>query len=367
MFLHRSNRSERLVDELAAVVRVAQRDPLEPELIAVQSKGMERWLALELSARLPVWANARYPFPRHLLDLVFDRVLGEQPALHAPFAQPALGWAIAAQLPKLLPQPAFAPAARYLAGDDGNERLLALSTRLARVFDDYGVYRPELLRGWEAGADDGSELEASLWRALVSAHGRAHLSARAERCIAALRSGAIAGPLPERLCLFGISSLPPLYLELLHALAERVQTHLFLLSPSRAFFAELGRREPLAQLDSDSIGSDTASALRGDATFRNAPSADAGHPLIASLGRIGRELQALLEQHAQYRESERDLYVDPGHDGLLHALQSDLLALENRGAPGAEPRLPIAPDDDSIAIHVCHGPMREVEVLHDQL
>ena len=353
MFLHRSNRSERLVDELAEVVRTPLRDPFAPELIAVQSKGMERWLALELSARLPVWANARYPFPRHLLDGVFDAVLGEAPELHAPFTEQALSWSIAALLPELLAAPGFAQVARYLEGDHDGARLLALSARLARVFDDYGVYRPELLRAWAAGAsasglradtDLDAGFEPVLLRALLQRHGAGHLPARAERCVAALRSGRYAPhALPERLCLFGIASLPPLYLEVLHALADHVETHLFVLSPSRAYFVELGRKR------------------------EDAEASDGGHPLITSLGRVGRDLQDLLEQHGQYREQERDLYVDPGRGCLLHALQSDLLALENRGAPGAEPRLPIADGDDSITIQICHGPMREVEVLHDQL
>jgi exodeoxyribonuclease V gamma subunit len=348
MFVHRSNQSERLVDELCAVVRVPQRDPFAPELIAVQSKGMERWLALELSARLPLWANAQYPFPRRLLDQLFDLVLQEDPARRAPFAEHGLLWSIAARLPAHLHEPAFAKVARYLADDRDGALRIALSARIARVLDDYAVYRPELLRGWEQQRDrEDAEFEAVLWRSLVAAHGREHRAARAERCVAALRAGAFQpDALPQRLCLFGISSMPPLQLELLDALAQHVETHLFLLSPSRKFFAELGR------------GSDE-------------PGEDGGHPLLTSFGRLGRELQALLEKHTNYREDDRDLYVDPvlgsGHACLLHTLQSDMLALENRGTPGAEPRLPIAEDDGSLSIHVCHGPMREVEVLHDQL
>jgi exodeoxyribonuclease V gamma subunit len=59
LHLHRSNRSELLVDALADVLRQPVADPFAAEVIAVQSKGMERWLALELSARLGVLANAR--------------------------------------------------------------------------------------------------------------------------------------------------------------------------------------------------------------------------------------------------------------------------------------------------------------------
>ena len=66
LHLHRSNRAERLVDALAEVVRVPLGDAFAAERIVVQSKGMERWLAMELSRRLGVWANPKFPFPRHL-------------------------------------------------------------------------------------------------------------------------------------------------------------------------------------------------------------------------------------------------------------------------------------------------------------
>jgi exodeoxyribonuclease V gamma subunit len=51
---------------------------------------------------------------------------------------------------------------------------------------------------------------------------------------------------------------------------------------------------------------------------------------------------------------------------LLSALQSDVLALRERGDEGA-PLLEMDPADRSLAVNVCHSPMREIEVLHDQL
>ena len=96
MFLYRSNRSERLVDALAEVVRQPLSSPLAPERIVVQSKGMERWLAMQLSRRLRVFANAEFPFPRHLLERAFDAVLGPRdPALPA-WDERTLLWSIAA-------------------------------------------------------------------------------------------------------------------------------------------------------------------------------------------------------------------------------------------------------------------------------
>lgn len=343
MFVHRSNRSEQLVDALARVVRHPL-DALAPELIIVHSKGMERWLAMQLSQRLGVFANAEFPFPRHLVERLFDLVLGDAPELAAPFDPHVTMWSIAALLPQQLADPAFEPIARYLAEDGDGSLLLQLAQRIARVFDDYAVYRPELLLQWEAGAEGG--WDARLFRALCARHGRGHQPARARRFMQALAGGRFerAG-LPQRVCLFGMSSLPPLYVSVLSALAEHVETHLFVLSPSREYFADIAKR-PAASGDDASVA----------------------HPLLASLGRLGREFQALLEERTQYVESDADAYVDPGQDCLLHMLQSDMLSLRQRGTgPGQFAPAPLAETDESVRIHVCHSRIRELEALHDRL
>jgi exodeoxyribonuclease V gamma subunit len=350
--LHRSNRSERLVDALAAVLRRPLHDPFAPDIVAVQSKGMERWLAFELSARLGVLANAKWPFPRHLLSQVLDAVLGEEPEAAEAFSEQAMTLSLAALLPSRLHEPGFEPLARYLARDRDGVLRVQLSSRLARAFDDYVVYRPALLQSFEAG--EGG-YEGALWRALVARHGSVHQAARVERLLRALGGASEstkAPQLPERVCVFGVASMPPLYLRALSALSARVETHLFVLAPCREYFVDAKRRRHATTATAD---------------------AEVGHPLLASLGRLGRDLQWLLEEpFSSYHERE-GLFEDPDQGCLLHALQSDMLALRDRGGPGAQPselpppRLPIRRDDDSIAIHVCHGPMREVEVLHDQL
>src|SRR4029077_4555302 len=85
-----------------------------------------------------------------------------------------------------------------------------------------------------------------------------------------------------------------------------------------------------------------------------------GAALLASLGKQGRDfLDLVIDCDAHVDEPA---FREPGDDSLLHALQTDLLTW--RGGDG---RIAIAPDDRSIQVHVCHGRMREVEVLYDQL
>jgi exodeoxyribonuclease V gamma subunit len=48
-------------------------------------------------------------------------------------------------------------------------------------------------------------------------------------------------------------------------------------------------------------------------------------------------------------------------------LQEDMLDLRDRGRSPEAPPLPVAPEDDSLRVHACHSPLREVEVLLDHL
>jgi exodeoxyribonuclease V gamma subunit len=347
--LYRSNRAERLCDVLAEVVRVPLADPFAADRIVVQSKGMERWLAMELSRRLGVWANPRCPFPRHLIDGVFRAVFGPADEGGSPFDEGILTWAIAQRLPEHLADPAFAPIARYLDADEPEARTIDLAERIAGVFDDYVVYRPEMALAWERG--EGRDWQAVLFRDLVARHGPAHQAARARAFIERLRSAdAIDVRLPERISVFGIATLPRLHLSVLAALAQRIDVHLFLLAATREYFGDLRRRLPVME---------EASVVAG---------ASGEPPLLASFVRLGREFQDLLEDtEVAYDESGADLFVDPGCDSALATLQSDMLHLRRRGQGGVAPPRALAADDRSISIHACHGPMREVEVLHDQL
>jgi exodeoxyribonuclease V gamma subunit len=357
MIVHRSNRTEALVDALAEVVAVPPADPFAAEWITVQSAGMGRWLAMELARRLGVWANPAFPFPRKLIETAAAAVLGPSPAGAAVFEPAALRWAVAARLPACFGRPGFEPLRRYVGDAGGTSRLLQLSGKIAELFDQYAVYRPEMVLGWEAGAPT-SDWQAALWRELVTAHGSVHAAARARALRSALADGAVPdGALPPRVSVFGISTLPPLYVELLAALARHIELHLFVLSPSREYWADIRSRRAALR-----------SWVRHDGEASTPLEGADGHPLLASLGRVGREFQYVLESLADYADDPCDRYVDPGEGSVLSLLQSDMLALRHRGAEhGAAAPPSLAAGDESIRVHACHGPMREIEVLHDQL
>jgi exodeoxyribonuclease V gamma subunit len=345
---------EALVDVLASVVAKPLDSPFRPETILVASKGMERWLSMQLAERFGIWTNARYPFPRAFIDEVLAAVLGE-PAVEHGFSRETLRWCIARLLPERVHDPAFAPIASYLRGDDALARRFQLADRVANVFDQYAVYRPELVLSWEAGEDD--DWQAVLWRLVTAELGGAHLPARVRRFFERVHSlDRWPEVLPPRISIVGVSSLPPIYLRVLSELGKHLEAHLFLLSPSREYTGELRSRRELAR------------QLRAGGTDAEDFDSSEGNALLGSLGRAARDFQQLLETVTEYTEPDHDLFREPRQNGMLDALQSDVLWLRQRSVSTPHtPPVSIDAADRSVEIHRCHSPMRQAEVLRDQL
>jgi len=343
---HQSNHLETLTDRLAELLRQPLQSPLAREIIVTQSNGMARWLALRLADRLGVCAHFDFQFPATFLWEMGRRVLGGLPPTSA-FDRPVLNWRMMALLQEVGDEPCFAPVRAWLGAGRDDFRRYELACRIADCFDQYLVYRPDWITRWEEGAE--GHWQAELWRRLAGG-GEAHRAQVQERFRQALRGGEVQRRrLPERVAIVGLSALPPLYLDLLAELARFIDVHLLLLNPCQEYWGDIRAERDLARLGED---------IDPEAEYLTA-----GHPLLASLGKQGRDFIDLLQG---YPRVEWDGFVEPAGDDLLHHLQADILHLRERGTY-EHPPLPLRSDDLSLQVHVCHGPMREVEVLHDQL
>ncbi|MEN6473794.1 MAG: exodeoxyribonuclease V subunit gamma [Syntrophaceae bacterium] len=341
--IHFSNRLEVLAHELARMIAHPLSSAFAPETIVVQSKGMEYWLSMRLAENFGICANTVFPFPNAFIDDTFQRVLGLSQPLR--FDKEALVWQIMGRLPKLLDSRAFGVLDNYLKGDEQGVKLFQLARGVADAYDQYLIYRPEMVLGWEQGrlansADPDEAWQAELWRNLAVGEHKARLKNRFLSELGRARN------LPERISVFGLSTLPRYHIEILHALSRRLDVHMFLLNPSREAWFHLYSEPEQARI---SAGYD------GDIEDLHLVE---GNRLLASLGRQGREFLNLIYG---YDPQDHDLSLEGGDDTLLHALQADILNLQEGPARSLDKA------DDSIRIHVCHSPMREIEVLKDNL
>ncbi|MDD5415194.1 MAG: exodeoxyribonuclease V subunit gamma [Smithellaceae bacterium] len=168
-----------------------------------------------------------------------------------------------------------------------------------------------------------------------------------------MRTGApVKSGMPERIALFGISYLPEYHMEILNAIVPVTEVNLFFLSPTKEYWADIISRQAKAKLPAKD------GALRSE-----------GNPLLASLGKLGRDFSDMVIGIGDVAAAEQDLYEAPGGSSLLQQIQTDILNLAGAGEEEEKEKekRPVNKDDRSIQIHSCHGPMRETEVLYDNI
>ena len=167
--LYTSNRLEVLAEKLAEVLRNPLASPLQQEIILVQSKGMERWVSMELARHHGICANIQFPFPNHFVYRIFREVIPEVQE-KSPFDPEIMAWKVMQILPTCLDKKSFESLQGYLKGDQTGLKRFQLSSRIADLFDQYLIFRPEMVLGWDKGAEN--HWQAVLWRELVKGNER---------------------------------------------------------------------------------------------------------------------------------------------------------------------------------------------------
>ncbi len=345
--LQQSNILEVLAEGLATRLGNAESDPLSPQQIVVPNPGMGRWLSHYLATRNGVVANLELLTPGPFFWRVLRAWLpGQEQSL---FDSSSLLWRIHSKLPGLLEKPAFSELKHYINSTDPGLRLFQLCQRIADSFDQYLVYRPEMVLAWEDGED--SHWQALLWRSLTEAENKHRARLLQQLAIAMQQSPRQSEYLPERVSFFGLNALAPVYMGILKLLGQHLDISISHLNLSVDYWADI--RSEKSQLRRA-----RAFAEDGDpfAAFL-----DLGNPLLASMGHIG---QAYLDQLLELDATAEDDFREPLATGMLHAVQKDILNLQDGRASKREF---IEEPWPSIQLHGTHTPWREVQVLHNNL
>ncbi len=361
-----SNNQQTLIEALADVVRQPMQNPLQPEHILVQHQGMMRWISLQLANRNNIEANTRYLFPHELLNLVFSQ-LDVKNKSSKMIEDDHLVWILLEKLLEHKDDPSFEPIGEYLK-DNNPLRIWQLAKQTAYLFNQYMCFRPEMILRWEKPPSPGPFLEGrgemfrwqqALWNSIPRPIRSRHKPYRWQTVFKQVEQLCPENhTLPQRLSVFGISSLTPLHVEVLKTLKPFVEIHFFFLMPSPHF---------------------TSYQVSGE---RNGIMEE--QQFFAELCQYGRDfIQLLQERKLLTRQhgsalSDKKLFVEPTENSLLAELKKDMLyrgmQVESNGRvssrsikqhPGMKRTIPH--EDRSLQIHACHSRMREVEVLHDQL
>ena len=363
LHLHHADELPPLLAALGDVLRVPPTDPFTPDVVVVPTAGLRDAAMAGLGRLLGrsatngsssgdgVVANVDWVFPGEFVTRALGIVASDD---HPdPWSIDRLTWAVLEELEDgsvSVPRPA-----------SGSQ--WALARRIADLFDRYATQRPRVIEAWSRGIPtDGTVSEHSalpdrfteldhhhvwqfhLWREVRARIGEPSPPERLPALLAGLRDGSVQPVLPDRVCLFGLASVPPATLTVLASLSQTRDVHLFLRHHSNTGWT--------------SVPTDLAGGLqvRGPSALATT----SANRLGESWGRPSLEAAALLnglpdlQRHALSRPVEAPTT-------LLQALQAAIRS-DRRPAP-----VDGVLDDGSVRVHACHGDLRQLEALRDAL
>ena len=353
LYVYRASRLEALAEQLAQ--QLAAQPPaavLTPQTVVVAHLGMKRWLLGTLAQRRGrdgssgIAANLHLLLPSEWWLRLGDALLGVDAS--AAWQREVLRWRIL----DLLDARSDDNALRRFLDTAPPRRRWQLAEHLARLYGEYQVYRPDWLLAWAAGSTTprDADWQAALWRRLLAGSATQPRVQRSQRVLEML--AATRAEHAEPVHVFGVSHLPPVLLQALQLAARTRAVHVYFPDPCRELWDYLRSQRALLR-----AGSEAA-----------AQHFEIGHPLLASLGRIGQDFTLALnaDDSAQHwRDPQDDSDASIVAAPLLQRVQDSLrrLAPELAGAPpGARSR-----EDSSLRVHACHGRLRELEALRDAL
>ncbi|HXW82566.1 MAG TPA: exodeoxyribonuclease V subunit gamma, partial [Acidimicrobiales bacterium] len=255
LYLHRSSRADYLVDALGDVLAEPLVDAMAREVVAVPTRGVERWLAQRLSHRLGaragagdgVSANIAFPFPGTLIADAMGAVsgLGASAPGRDPWSPERSVWALVALMDEHFDDPLIGPLTAYLRASSPDRpgqrpRRFTAARHLADLYDHYAVDRPGMLLAWKDRAEkdlatsrpEDMAWQAELWRRLRDSLGAPSLAERFEEAPARIEAEPGLLDLPARISLFGLTRIPDSHLRVLEAISAHRDVHLYLLHPS---------------------------------------------------------------------------------------------------------------------------------------
>ena len=338
------NQLENLADQLVLDLSKPVNNFIKSELIAVPGAGFGRWLSLRIAHQRGVCANIHWKLPADLIWFLFRTAIPDVPESNA-FSSEALAWRIFDILSDNDFVKSHKPLRVYLASG-GALKSWQLSKKLGHLFEQYLIYRPDWILEWQRRTP--KHWQAEVWNRLVSTGINQHwLILQKEMLLLLKEDQSVLDKLPDRISFFALPTLSVVYLEFLKALSKNIDVMIYYHNFTKVYWSEI----------------DTKTANRLPISNCNNPANNLGddNSLLATMGRQGREQLSVL---MQVEAIEKEVFLSPSTKGLLGFIQKDIFESKSLGQCG---KSEIEAGDNSLQVHVCHGIMREVEVLHDQL
>ncbi|HIW05750.1 MAG TPA: exodeoxyribonuclease V subunit gamma, partial [Candidatus Ignatzschineria merdigallinarum] len=392
-----------------------QKSPFDKEYFLVQNFGMARWMQIKLAKQLGILTQSEFLLPSKMLMNLLEMIFTEEEREKQPIerlSKDQLFWPLVQLIDGIITddmvtdiingdeandsEDLFLPIKNYLsqyekdaASKKENNPLLGilhLAEELAAIFDKYIVYRSQWINAWTKGElapahfEQKLPIELEAWQAklfqkLYQMLGSPlHFGLLHPLIEQKLQDPKIQQKLPKRIFIIGLNSLPPLFLDLIAQFSKVMDIHLFFNNPSQYYWGDLTKGSGLPSFSLTNFFEQAESLI--DPISPHIPKSmldslnehwqnSYGNPLLASLGKVGRDHLHLLQQYDGNLDLQiTEAFAEPEVSSLLNHLQAEIYHL--RPARESE-KYQIDAADRSIQVHRTYSPMREVEALYDQI
>lgn len=351
MYIISSNQLDQLAGGLAENLRVSGIGVFEKEMVLVQSKAMAKWLKLQIASRNGLAAQIEFLYLKEFISRVLYQL--DIKVDEAFWSNETLVWRIYQHLPGL--EGKHPVLSRFIKGD--MKRRHQLSVQVAGLYDEYMIYRPEWLNAWENGQVANLPFDSvhqtwqmELWQKLCE-EDRKSFHHALRKFNQSKVSKLLPFKLPKLISIFGITNMPAIFIQFFDKLSKLFpehKIHFYYLSPCFEYWADF---KPRTNYFNRSSQDDLPEFLESKRQIKP-------YVLLKSWGVLGRDFLSLLVQHTDFNTAE--FAIENTRETQLAMIQNGILKLEDQDSHNFI-------EDGSIAIHACHTPMRELEILLDYI
>ncbi|HEX8461162.1 MAG TPA: exodeoxyribonuclease V subunit gamma, partial [Segetibacter sp.] len=353
-----SNSLEQLALQLSKELLDQQNHVFQPQYIITQTLGMNNWLKVKIAEHTGIVANCRFLKPNDLVNEIYYK-LGSQKQSLSPGV---LQWVLFTLLGARDFQNKFRKISNYYTNDD--VKRMALAEKVADLFDQYQIYRAEMVREWNenvTGFDSNNGWQKYLWVKAKEILGNSmpDKTVIGKHIIEALdkpeAQKSLARQIPN-IHVFGLSIITRYHIHIFYELAKIVDISFHILNPA-----------PLVYWFDDKSEKQMAKwRIKSKVKFLDSDARSTGNPLLIGWGNVLQETFSMFFENDAFLNQYRDVEaVEPGTKTLLGKIQNDIF--NNNDATDRNHIDQNTLSDGSITINACYTAAREVEVLYNYL
>lgn len=359
-YIRSSNDLSALATELVKVMRQNKPGIFQPMYVVTQTEGMNNWLREKIATLDGIAANIEFLRPNDIINKIFLAAGGKY---NQSLSTLELAWLLFDALHQHEFINQFPEVADYYLSNpftSGTKRM-ELARKVADLFDQYQVYRQDMLKGWEqdilsTNAEE-ERWQKDLWNVVRQKAGNRFPSkaTTSEFIFQKSNDDVAASSIREQLpaiFIFGTVLLTAYHRDLLLSISQIIPVFLFLPNPAPDiyWYEDKSKREIFyLQRKGKEIESDIHA-----------------NSLLSDWGKLLQNTFQLLFNNDEvinlYETTTHSLFK---RDTLLHSIQYYLSTNE----------LPQEQDfftdkllsDQSVVIQSCHSPAREVQTLYNYL